>query len=281
MGQKTGVVETAALTAADYTAIEAELLNDPRTRAFLEKRDAHMRNVGAAAGGDLLGALRAEVGKLQSMSHQLGDGSIAIAGQHPHMHMMRQELRQLSSHIEQTKQEIAQMVPKDSANSRILAATSELDAIVTATERATSDILSAAEAIQATTERLARTGHIDVIEIATDIENHVMSILLACSFQDITGQRTTKVVNTLRYIEHRVAAMIGIWGVEGNGDAMMPTKPGDTRPDAHLLNGPALNDVSQDNIDALFNAAGAPAAAPKPAAPTGPSSQSDIDALFD
>ncbi|ASG19728.1 protein phosphatase CheZ [Nitrospirillum viridazoti] len=279
MGQKTGVVETAAITAADYTAIEAELLNDPRTRAFLEKRDAHMRNVGASTGGDLLGMLRTEVGKLQSMSHQLSDGSMAIAGQHPHMHMMRHELRQLSSHIEQTKQEIAQMVPKDSANSRILAATSELDAIVTATERATSDILSAAEAIQATTERLARTGHIDVIEIATDIENHVMSILMACSFQDITGQRTTKVVNTLRYIEHRVAAMIGIWGVEGNGDPMMSTKPGDTRPDAHLLNGPSLTDVSQDNIDALFNAAGGEA--PKPAKPTGPSSQSDIDALFD
>ncbi|MDE1149352.1 MAG: protein phosphatase CheZ [Azospirillaceae bacterium] len=279
MGQKTGVAQTAALTAADYTAIETDLLRDPRTRAFLERRDAQMRNAGAAGGTDLLAVLKAEVGKLQSMSHQLADGTIAVAAQHPHMHMMRHELRQLSSHIEQTKQEIAQMVPKDSANSRILAATSELDAIVTATERATSDILGAAEAIQATTERLARTGHIEVIEIATEIENHVMSILMACSFQDITGQRTTKVVNTLRYIEHRVAAMIGIWGVEGNGDAMMSTKPGDTRPDAHLLNGPALTDVSQDNIDELFNATEVkPAEPPKP---TGPSSQSDIDALFD
>ncbi|HYC02926.1 MAG TPA: protein phosphatase CheZ [Azospirillaceae bacterium] len=262
---------------ADNAAIEARLKADPQVAAFLEARDRHMRALGAAEAGELMGALRREVDRLHQLSHRVGDGSVTVAGQHPHVKMMRQELQQLSAHIEQTKTEIAQLVPKDSANSRILAATSELDAIVTATERATSDILSAAEAIQATIEKLARTGLPEVIELATEIENHCMAILMACSFQDITGQRTTKVVNTLRYIEHRVAAMIGIWGVEGQADGLMPTKPGDTRPDAHLLNGPALEQVHQTDIDAMFNAAG-PATAP---AKQEPKSQQDIDALFD
>jgi hypothetical protein len=42
---------------------------------------------------------------------------------------------------------------------------------------------------------------------------------------------------------------------------------GDTRPDAHLLNGPSLNGVSQDDVDALMaNLASAAPAAPQAAA---------------
>ena len=39
-----------------------------------------------------------------------------------------------------------------------------------------------------------------------------MEIFTACSFQDLTGQRTTKVINVLRYIEQRIGSMIAIWG---------------------------------------------------------------------
>ena len=81
-------------------------------------------------------------------------------------------------------------------------------------------------------------------------------ILMACSFQDITGQRTTKVVNTLRYLEQRVNAMIEIWGIESMDGAKPPlhaAPPDDQRPDSHLLNGPALEGgVSQDDVDALL-----------------------------
>ena len=42
----------------------------------------------------------------------------------------------------------------------------------------------------------------------------LLSGYTACSFQDITGQRTEKVVNVLRFIEQRINAMIEIWGVE-------------------------------------------------------------------
>ena len=104
--------------------------------------------------------------------------------------------------------------------------------------------------------------------------------MTACSFQDITGQRTTKVVNVLRYIEQRVNSMVQIW----SGDAVDPaaTQPLDTRPDAHLLNGPAVAGagVSQDDIDALFGGFDAPAEEQPAAAGTSPLDQSAIDALL-
>ena len=90
------------------------------------------------------------------------------------------------------------------------------------------------------------------------------NIFTACSFQDLTGQRTSKVINALRYIEQRVNAMIAIWGVEGvKPNTDIPDAFTDKRPDAHLLNGPALDGygVSQSDVDALF------ADPPEPPAP--------------
>jgi Chemotaxis phosphatase, CheZ len=96
----------------------------------------------------------------------------------------------------------------------------------------------------------------------------VTEILTACSFQDITGQRTTKVVNTLRYLEQRVNSMLEIWGVDSLKGLVAPVEIGDTRPDAHLLNGPSLEGVSQDDVDALLNGtSAAPPQAPAQAAP--------------
>jgi len=81
------------------------------------------------------------------------------------------------------------------------------------------------------------------------------NILMACGFQDITGQRISKVVSTLRYLEERVDAMIRIWGVDGIPPDEIPQARKDTRPDAHLLNGPSLTGgVDQSAVDELMNA---------------------------
>src|SRR3954454_13573343 len=108
--------------------------------------------------------------------------------------------------------------------------------------------------------RAEKSGtQVDLGDLANDIEVQVMEIMTACSFQDITGQRTTKVINTLRYIEERVNALIEVWGVDRTGSGAIPDvaaahrKLNDARPDAHLLNGPQLDGqgVSQNDIDAL------------------------------
>ena len=148
-----------------------------------------------------------------------------------------------------------------------MAATGELDAIVTATERATSEILNAAERLGELAPRLRQAGQAEIAEL---IDAQVTEILMACSFQDITGQRTTKVVNTLRYIEQRVKTMVEIWGVAETGTASHShRRPDDMREDAHLLNGPALSGgMVQDDVDALLDqmASGAtmPSAEPVP-----------------
>ena len=75
----------------------------------------------------------------------------------------------------------------------------------------------------------------------------------ACNFQDITGQRISKVVKTLQFIEERVNKMIEIWGEEGFTDVKQDQEERDA--EAALLNGPQLANqgVSQADIDKLFD----------------------------
>jgi chemotaxis regulatin CheY-phosphate phosphatase CheZ len=184
-----------------------------------------------------------------------------------HIEVLRRELIAMAGSIATARREIAALKPPDadSGSNKILTATNELDAIVTSTERASFDILNSAERLLDLSGQLRDKGAPP--DLCNQIENEVTNIFTACSFQDLTGQRTSKVVNALRYIEQRVNAMIGIWGVEEGGAA--PTgsdyDPNDTRPDAHLLSGPQLegHGVSQSDVDAMF----AEFDQPKPALP--------------
>ena len=76
----------------------------------------------------------------------------------------------------------------------------------------------------------------------------------ACNFQDITGQRITKVVNTLKFVEERIDAMIEIWGEDDIAEVDPSVTP-DSEGDSALLNGPALGDegIDQNDIDKLFD----------------------------
>ena len=92
--------------------------------------------------------------------------------------------------------------------------------------------------------------------MASDIQDQVVRIFEACNFQDLTGQRITKVVETLRFIESRVVRMMDIWGGLESfaGIEFEPSPPG--QGDRRLLNGPGLDGeegrATQAEIDALF-----------------------------
>jgi hypothetical protein len=105
----------------------------------------------------------------------------------------------------------------------------------------------------------------------------VTEVLTACSFQDITGQRTTKVVNTLRYLEQRVNSMMEIWGVDGvTPTAAPPPDIEDRRPDAHLIHGPAADGgPSQADVDALFEQLGKATETGKKATESGKAAKTD------
>src|SRR3954447_5567169 len=314
------VPELLDLTELDYLGMEEALSSSARGRAFLRMRDRRTRVVTVDDWRRLAGRLEEQVDRLRGVeavavsaqpADMAGDFGGAPGVDRPtHLRILRQELQEMSSYIQQTRSEIAALRPADAGANRIMAATGELDAIVTATERATTEILNAAERIQEFANQMHRAEkggtQLDLGDLANDIEVQVMEIMTACSFQDITGQRTTKVVNTLRYIEQRVNTMIEIWGVDrevlASADASAShRKMNDDRPDAHLLNGPALGDgVDQATIDALFDSisfdsptpvAAQPAPPPPPPPPAAPPpppamngsmeiNQDDIDKLF-
>jgi len=161
---------------------------------------------------------------------------------------LRLGLVDMAKVIAQTKAEIAALKPEVKSG-RIDEATEELDSVVRATETATSDILAAAEQIQEIAWTLREQGldahHCDFLdERATDVYT-------ACAFQDLTGQRTRKVIQVLRFLESRIDAMIAVWG---GAESKLSIMEG-TRDEARaLLNGPAKpgQGLAQDDIDRVI-----------------------------
>ncbi len=265
------------LSEEDYAALFDRIAVSPQGLAFLRE---HARRAGEAGQAQLESALREMRGLFGQQANLYQTAGRAEA--------LRGELMEMAASIEQARREIAALRPKETGNNRLDIATNELDAIVSTTERASIEILQSAERLMEVAGRLKRGGADP--DLCADIENEVTNIFTACSFQDLTGQRTSKVVNALRYVEQRVNAMIAIWNIEG----VKPTtsvEPEDKRPDAHLLGGPRSDGVDQDEVDALMSGFATPApAAKQPASPApsttvdeppNPLDQSEIDNLFD
>ncbi|MCZ8280782.1 MAG: protein phosphatase CheZ [Aquidulcibacter sp.] len=171
------------------------------------------------------------------------------------------EMRYISSYIQRTRLEISNLRPNDLSEDRIPGAGAELHAVVQHTAEATNLIMAVAEDVMA-----ADTS--DPAAYQAFVSEKMMEIFEACTFQDITGQRIKKVVDTLTHIEQRLERFASVMGVE---DAELEETAEDKRKRENLLNGPALNgpEVAQDDIDALFGTEGASM------------DQSDLDALFD
>jgi chemotaxis protein CheZ len=170
---------------------------------------------------------------------------------------LKTELDSIYEAIAKTKHEIATLHNTTSADSSDMSrVTNELDAVVHGTEGATETILSSAEYIDETANTLsARLAGQDA-ELAADIQEKVLHIFEACNFQDLTGQRITKVINTLRFIEDRIVKMMDIWGGIESFQSIEPDTLPKREGDESLLNGPSLETdagvASQDDIDALF-----------------------------
>ncbi len=171
---------------------------------------------------------------------------------------IRDEMDNIQQAIAQTKQEIATLHQSGFRGERMERVTNELDAIVMGTEGATDQILGAAEVLDNNASHLfvaVKDSHSK--DMITEMQEQVIKIYEACNFQDLTGQRITKIVSTLKFIEDRIMTMVNIWGgLESLGAAMPEEKPQLCEVKA-MLNGPALatdeGRVSQDDIDALFD----------------------------
>jgi chemotaxis regulatin CheY-phosphate phosphatase CheZ len=253
---------------AEFEALEAAMRETSRGTWFLDEYARRVR------GTDTDRVFQS----IEKLSTQITDKAHA-----PQFDILRLELESMAAGIARTRREIASIKPQSDVpgSDRIIAATEELDLVLRSTENATAEILTAAESLQALSGKFRESG--GDAAVCDEIDNHATNLMIACSFQDLTGQRMTKVVNALRYIEQRVNSMIAIWGVT-DADAKGTGEQTDERPDAHLLNGPqrAGDGVAQVDVDRMLTGGDAPAApgAPAPVSPTTTSSQNDIDALF-
>ncbi len=152
------------------------------------------------------------------------------------------EVEELGRTISSAKAEIAALRVDDITLDHIPFATDELDAIVEHTATATNAILSSCETLDAVAGTLSG-------EPAAKLQDATTQIYEACSFQDITGQRITKVVGTLKAIEAKVAQIVTTFG-GGGGDARSTDHHAAVElTDAALLNGPQHPTVAMDQSD--------------------------------
>lgn len=161
------------------------------------------------------------------------------------------ELEELARYIREAKHEIAAIKPKDISTDYIPNATDELDAVVGATEEATNKIMDVCDEVSAIAE-----GCTD--EIKQQLIACTTKVFEACNFQDITGQRITKVVEALKHIDARIEALVRAMGEEiHRGDGGLSTHAKHVHaadPEKGLLNGPQLpgSAIDQSEIDKLL-----------------------------
>lgn len=158
------------------------------------------------------------------------------------------EFGAISRSINDVRREVASLQPHEQEDESIPVAGKELRAIVNSTEDATHSIMGAAEnilSIEADTYESYREA----------VESEVMRIFESCSFQDITGQRVSRVVDALEDIDERVGRIAVAVGAATDSDEKATRREQrDSRKKALILNGPAKDGagVGQDDIDAMF-----------------------------
>lgn len=173
---------------------------------------------------------------------------------------IHEEFAYIADYISKTRDEISKLRPNDIREQRIPVAGAELEAVVTDTEKATESIMCEAETLLS-----AEPDDLDAYK--AEVDAAMMRIIESCSFQDLSGQRVSKVVDSLRHVEKRVsrfAATMGVADAEADEDEIAETE----RKKKLHLNGPALggpeiaqtevddiikSDLDQNAIDALFD----------------------------
>ncbi len=201
-----------------------------------------------------LRALRSLVKPTEEVSAQMVD---AYKAQIAEVAKLKGELDLIYDAISRTKREIATVHVSGFEGPEMARVANELDAIVGGTAQATETILSNAEEIdQMAATLVARLKDEQSEALVHDMQERVIKIFEACNFQDLTGQRVTKTVGTLKFIEMHIVRMMEIWGGLEAFKDIAPEAIAAPEGDAALLNGPKIEGeighASQDEIDALF-----------------------------
>jgi len=162
---------------------------------------------------------------------------------------MQDEIRAIRSTLETARRELSEFRPLTLSKRDIPEASAELHAVVNATEDAAGKMMDAAEAI----EGLVSEADAALVARMTDIASRIYE---ASSFQDIAGQRITKVTLLLQHLESRLGSLAELIGDEAleEPDGVIYDSNGEILNDKALLHGPQLPEEarSQADIDALL-----------------------------
>ncbi len=160
------------------------------------------------------------------------------------------DFHQIMEKISETRDDMQLLNTKEDVDP-LSSAENELKLVVKATEDATNRIMEAAETIMTADPQDPATYH-------TTVESNIMEIFEACSFQDITGQRINRVVETLDFVDYRIHKIANFLGIENEKErrdfdetAFLERLQ---RKDDLILHGPQdeAEAVSQNDIDNLF-----------------------------
>ncbi len=162
-----------------------------------------------------------------------------------------EELRELLAFVQSARSELTSMQPKSLSQRDIPDAAVELDAVVSATDNAASQIMNAADELG----EMAGDADADLSMTLMDISTRLFE---ASSFQDLTGQRITKVARTLTHLEERLGKLADAIGDDyvrpPDEQEVERDDEGLVKNDEDLLHGPQLEGEgnSQEEIDALL-----------------------------
>lgn len=159
------------------------------------------------------------------------------------------EMRSMSKLLAETRAEIVGLAPPPTGLG------DTLDAVVAETEQAAMEIMRQAERAQAAAKRLHDGTSTETAADLAEVDDAATCILMACAFQDITGQRIRKVLSAMRHVESRIATLVALMGIR---QEEAPQRPDGAAPgtEAALLNGPsssAEGGLGQNAVDDLFN----------------------------
>ena len=241
------------------------MANQQAVKEFNAERQIKVRRTGGVdrvSNADLYLAIQDLRGEIDELRQQRAGAQSPVEVAQPELIdeddflAARIEIAQMVRVIGRAKIEIASIKHPGETDDRMQLAASELDAIVVATEMSTEDVLGASERIENCVREITGLHPKDknLGMLGDQIAEEIIKIFEACNFQDITGQRTTKVIKTIRFIEARILALIGIWGADAFRD--LPVNDQSTTDgDAALMNGPQLENqgITQDEINALFD----------------------------
>lgn len=159
--------------------------------------------------------------------------------------VLTEELLTLKVAVVDLRRQLNAVQPDDLAPHVITTARDELDAVVGATEQATTTIMDACEVI------LSQMEGSDPA-LMRQVEAEIVKIFEACTFQDITGQRIAKVIRALRQIDEQISKVLGT--LDQQLIMLGRDEPGALSGGDGLLNGPQLpqHAITQEEIDRIL-----------------------------